>query len=304
MLYIGHLAAIGRLTPVTYAGDPELRRLLDLAPFGLPAEPPSPGPARVIRGVVPGIDGRSKLLVWGGGVYDWFDPLTLIRAVALLRERVPDVRLFFLGTRHPKLEQAGIVREAVELARELGVLDTEVVFNDDWVPYHERGAYLLEADAGVSTHRVHVETTFAFRTRILDYLWAGLPIVTTEGDGFADLVREYALGVVVPEGDAEALAAALETVLSDAEAISVFRHNVAVAREDFTWPVVLRSLLDYVAAPYHAADYVPGRAMGSVAAGRRTVGLRHDLRMAWHHLRAGGPAEVVRRVRARRGVGS
>lgn len=48
----------------------------------------------------------------------------------------------------------------------------------------------MEADAGVSTHMSHVETTFSFRTRILDYLWAGRPpMVVTEGDSFAELVE-------------------------------------------------------------------------------------------------------------------
>ena len=40
--------------------------------------------------------------------------------------------------------------------------------------------YLTEADAGVSTHHEHIETTYSFRTRILDYLWASLPIVATD----------------------------------------------------------------------------------------------------------------------------
>jgi hypothetical protein len=35
---------------------------------------------------------------------------------------------------------------------------------------------------GVSAHPAHLETRFAFRTRMLDYLWAGLPIVSTEGE--------------------------------------------------------------------------------------------------------------------------
>ena len=42
--------------------------------------------------------------------------------------------------------------------------------------------FLLEADIGVSTHVDHVETAFSFRTRILDYLWAVPPVVTTTGD--------------------------------------------------------------------------------------------------------------------------
>ena len=34
-------------------------------------------------------------------------------------------------------------------------------FNDGWVPYEERGAWLLQADCAVSTHRDHLETRFA-----------------------------------------------------------------------------------------------------------------------------------------------
>ena len=63
-------------------------------------------------------------------------------------------------------------------------LDHTVFFNDGWVPYAERGAWLAEADIGVSAHFDDIETRFAFRTRLLDYLWAGLPIVTTRAMSF------------------------------------------------------------------------------------------------------------------------
>lgn len=305
LFYLGHLASLGRISPATYEGDGDLRRLLDLAPFGLAAEPPTAGPA--LRNVRDGIDSDSRILIWGGGVYSWFDPLTLIRAVAALRERVPGIRLFFLGTRHPGVDEMGIVRQAHDLAVELGVEGREVIFNDTWVPYDERGAYLLDADAGVSTHHVHVETTFAFRTRILDYLWAGLPMVVTDGDGFADLVRDEGLGLVVPATDPDALASALETVLTDETARADYAANVARVREQYTWARVLEPLVRFVAAPWHAADYVPGRAgmgargsgSGRGASGRRTAGLGHDLRMAAHHLRHSGPRDVWARIRRR-----
>jgi hypothetical protein len=301
LLYLGHLAALGRVSPATYADDPELRGLLVLAPFGLSTEPPRPGEG--LRGVHPSIDADSRVLLWAGGVYDWFDPLTLIRAVARAKESVPGIRLVFLGTRHPKVDEMGIVRRAVDLAVELGVDGREVVFNDTWVPYDERGAYLLEAAAGVSTHHLHVETTFAFRTRILDYLWAGLPMVLTEGDGFADLVRDEGLGIVVPANDVDALADALTTVLTDSTAAEGFRANVARVRERYTWPVVLEPLVRFIAEPQHAADYVPGRDRMGVRGGRtrRTAGPAHSVRMAWHHLRHSGVRGLAARVRSRRG---
>ncbi|HTL41894.1 MAG TPA: glycosyltransferase family 4 protein [Pseudolysinimonas sp.] len=293
LFFLGHLAALGRISPATYDGDPDLRRLIDLAPFGLDAEPPTPGAG-------PRTDPDERILIWGGGVYSWFDPLTLIRAVAAVASRRPHMKLFFLGTRHPAVDEMGIVRQAFELARELGVEGTSVVFNDTWVPYDDRGAYLLDADAGVSTHHVHIETTFAFRTRILDYLWAGLPMIVTEGDSFAELVRDESLGVVVQAENVPALEAAIETVLYDREAAAAFAANVARVRERFEWHRALAAVLAFADSPHHAADYRGDRdAMGVLRTARRTAGPAHDVRMTWHHLRASGLRDVVGRVARR-----
>ena len=79
--------------------------------------------------------------------------------------------------------------DARGLSDELGLTGTHVFFNEGWVDYDDRQNYLLEADIGVSTHLDHVETALSFRTRILDYLWASLPMVATRGDSLADLIE-------------------------------------------------------------------------------------------------------------------
>ena len=191
-----------------------------------------------------------------------------------------------------------VVARSRALADELGVLDTAVFFNDSWVPYEERASYLVEADAGVSTHFRHVETTFSFRTRILDYLWAGLPMVVTEGDSFADLVATEDLGVVVPERDVEALATALEAVLFDDERRLRWRANVARVRERFAWSSVLEPLVEFCASPRRAPDSEKNAIthLGSSAPPR---GMRRDLGLLIHHLRYGGIAVVTRKIRRR-----
>ena len=70
----------------------------------------------------------------------------------------------------------------LKLSRGLGLYDRTVFFNTDWVPYGDRGSYFHEVQIGVSTHYENLETRFSFRTRILDYLWAELPIIATGGD--------------------------------------------------------------------------------------------------------------------------
>jgi hypothetical protein len=304
MFYLGALAALGRVNPANYAHDPDLDGLLAVVPFGLDAQPPVHERA-VLKGVKPGIGGDDKLLLWGGGLYNWFDPVTLIRAVAQLSERHDNVRLFFQGTKHPHpgVPEMAIVSESRSLAGQLGVLDRSVFFNEEWVDYADRQNYLTEADAGVSTHFAHVETTFSFRTRILDYLWAGLPMVVTEGDSFAELVERESLGIVVPSADADALAAALETVLFDAEFGAAARANVARVREDFVWSRTLAPIVAFVADAHHARDFAERRirADGSGAnratpRRRKQYGFAHNARLVAHHLRNGGVRVVVRKV--------
>ena len=170
--------------------------MINVVPFGISDEHPT-ATRKVLKGVVPGIGEDDKVILWGGGVYNWFDPLTLIHAVDRLRTRVPDVRLFFMGMKHPNpsvpaMQMASRTRR---LAQDLGLVGEYVFFNEEWVAYTERQNFLLEADIGVSTHLDHVETAFSFRTRILDYLWTSLPIVATSGDSFADLIEHHGLGI-------------------------------------------------------------------------------------------------------------
>jgi glycosyltransferase involved in cell wall biosynthesis len=299
LFYLGQLTTLGRVNPATYENDPHLSDLIAVAPFGLSATPPV-HETGVVKGVREGIAANDKLLIWGGGLYNWFDPLSLIRAVAALSRRRDGVRLFFLGTRHPGVDEMGIVRESFDLARELGALDSSVFFNETWVQYSERQNYLTEADAGVSTHMSHIETTFAFRTRILDYLWAGLPMVVTEGDSFAELVAAEGLGVVVPAQDVDALEAAIERVLFDEDFAATARRNVERVRESFLWARTLAPLVEFVRSPHHAADHAGGRADRSGGAKRRKpYGAGHNARMFWHYLRAEGPLRVLQRVASR-----
>lgn len=296
-LWLGHLAAAGRVNPATYDNDPSLRRLLTIVPFGLDAEPPR-RTGRAIKGVVPGIGPGDQVILWGGGVYNWFDPITLVHAVHRLHDRDPRVRLYFLGMRHPNADvpEMRVATRTRALADELGLTGSVVFFNEEWVSYESRGNYLLDADVGVSCHFPHVETEFSFRTRILDYLWASLPIVCTQGDGFAQLVEDGHAGVSVPPEDVEALANALGKVL-EPEGRGEYVRGSAQLAERFRWETVLAPLVAYCAAPYRAAD---GHLL-TVAAPRlgRWGRLRADVLAAWRHLRAGGPREVMAKVRWR-----
>jgi hypothetical protein len=255
--WIGALHTAGRINPRTYAADSTLRSLIDVVPFGVTEQRQDLDVPPVLKGVRPGIHPGDHVLLWAGSILDWQDPQTLVRAVASIAGRRADVKLFFMGTRHPNPVVAPMraVTESIELARELGVLDTHVFFND-WVPYTDRWRYLHDADLGLSTHRDHLETRLSFRTRMLDYLWSGLPIVCTDGDVFASLVAERRLGAVVPPGDVAALASAIERLIDDSDERAQCRSRLLDVAEEFRWRRVVAPLARFCDAPRLAPDRV------------------------------------------------
>ncbi len=114
--------------------------------------------------------------------------------------------------------------------------------------YEQRGAWLSEADVGVSAHFDNLETHFAFRTRLLDYLWAGLPIATTGGDVLGDLVDQEGLGASLPAEDVSAWVTALGALLDDGTRRAASKR-VATLRQRFVWGRVVQPLERLVVEP-------------------------------------------------------
>jgi len=257
--WLGQLAALGRLNPFTYDADSAVRSLIDIVPFGVQDQAPVQV-AHGIKGTIPGIAETDKVILWGGGIYNWFDPLTLIRAISILAERHDDVRLVFMGTQHPNphVPEMKMSFQSRELADELGLVGRSVFFNEGWVPYAERANFLLDADVGVSTHLEHLETAFSFRTRLLDYFWCGLPTVATKGDTFESIIDAHELGITVPPGDVEALVLALETILYTPGAAESYRSRVTEYAQSLRWEVILAPLVEFVKNPQRAADALDG----------------------------------------------
>src|SRR5439155_7679860 len=131
--WLGALRGLGRVHALTYAQDHTLQALIDLVPSGIPPAPPAAtGPT--LRGAHPAIGADAVLLLWAGGLWDWFDPLLVIHAVAALQKELPRLRLCFFAGARPNPHGKPLRTRNHELARalavKLGVLDRSVIFLD------------------------------------------------------------------------------------------------------------------------------------------------------------------------------
>lgn len=241
-LWLGCLLGKKLITTEMYDQDPTLRNFLAVIPFGLPSHPPK----KIGLGLREkfGLAASDKIMIWGGGIWNWFDPLSLIKAMKIVSQKRSDIKLVFMGIKppDPTLPATSISAQTLQLAQELDLVNQSIFFNYDWVPYELRQNFLLDADIGVSTHFDHLETHFSFRTRILDYLWAELPILATQGDSFAELIERNQLGMIVPYQNEEAIAQSILEMLSHPQKLQKMKENMAQIREQFYWSSVTAPL--------------------------------------------------------------
>ncbi len=229
---------IGQMGILGYANKLDSITVL---PFGLPAA----GPVKnrpVLRGIK--IKDKDFLLVWGGGIWDWFDPFTLLLALAKLQSQRDDIKVYFPGLRPPSPDsrKMTVVESFLSEAKRLGLLERSVFVNTEWTPYEQRADYLLEADAGISLHRDSLETRFAFRTRMLDYLWAGLPIIASKGDSWADSIEKQGLGITVTPRDVDAVMNAITKNANDKSFREDCKKRVQMAAGAFIWSGLVERL--------------------------------------------------------------
>ena len=91
---------------------------------------------------------------------------------------------------------------------------------------------------------------------LLEALASGTPIVTTVAGGTLDIVRPGNTGLLVPPGDAPALAAAVSRILRDSTLASDLRARGRRAAEaEFAWDAVA----DRYVAVFRAVGGTAGR---------------------------------------------
>ena len=260
--WLGMLGAAGRINPYNYRSDKSLRKLIDVVPIGLPEEPPQAG-ERVLKGVHPGISRSDRVLVWGGGLWPWMDPSTIIEAVGQLAPDFEGLRLFFFGKSHPNPRISAALgdeyyAQAMKLSRDRGLYNRHVFFSNQWIAYSERHKYLLEADIGICLHKELVEMHLSSRTRLLDSIWCGLPILCSKGGHMSDIVEQHGLGRVVGCGNVGEVVDALRYMLDVPDLRARLRSNFARAVEGLTWSKAVAPLVEFLKSPTKAPDKLTG----------------------------------------------
>ncbi|HET7433433.1 MAG TPA: glycosyltransferase, partial [Thermoanaerobaculia bacterium] len=188
---------------------------------------------------------RDNIVIWGGGTWEWLDPMAAVEAVVHLNEQGIRCKLLFLGRSRPN-------RSLVDRRREdrfdqlLARGGEHVSANEEWIPYAERLAWLRAGKIAIMLHRRTAEAGYSIRTRLFDAIAAGIPVVASAGGFAADLVEQEGLGVVVPPEDAEGVAEAIGRLLTNDVFYTACVQNLQRIQPRFAWEAVTRPLVDMI----------------------------------------------------------
>ena len=183
---------------------------------------------------------RPVFLTWGllgeGKGIEW-----AIRALGGMRDVSPPPRYRIVGETHPRVKErrGEIYRERlIALTQALNV-EHIVEFEDRYLTLNELQDEVSRADVVVLPYDSKEQVTSGV---LIEAIAAGKPVISTEFPHAVEVLSDGS-GLVVPQGDAQALRAAMHRVLTDpelAEQMSVVAHRQADA---VLWPNVARRYL-------------------------------------------------------------
>jgi glycosyltransferase involved in cell wall biosynthesis len=235
LFYLGLLLAAGRLNPLLFEDDPRLESLIAIAPFGV--QQPRVRKHR----------DRSAPAILFGGIYDWYDPIAAIDAAAIVRNRFPAATLTFTTHPNPDITPQAKLADAIRHTRS-NRYDEFVKF-EPWAAYDDRAEFFERFTIALLTFHRSIETDLSMRTRVYDYLWCGVPIVTSSAPGTDELLSRYGAGSVVMSDAPEVYATAIMTILENAERYAAMVDGSERFARDHQWDRTLEPLRAFCRAP-------------------------------------------------------
>lgn len=207
-----------------------------------------------------GLDGATPLVVYVGSV-------TVDRGLELAveaLEHLPGVHLATVGWRYPETEHAMLMAaERLAVSDRLHLLDP--------VPSAGVIPFVSDADASlIPIQNVCLSYAFCFPNKLLESVFAGLPVAVADLVELRRFVDENAVGVVMDERDPKTIAAALSRLLADHDAVAPSPATIADIEDRYGWHVQedrLHALYrSFVPAPVASSSPAPAAV---VAGGRR-----------------------------------
>jgi glycosyltransferase involved in cell wall biosynthesis len=157
----------------------------------------------------------------------------IVRAIGLLRSRMPFIRFYIAGSgpHEPQIRRI-IAQEGVE----------DLVHLVGFVPFNDIRLYLEKSDLCVIPHLNNAFINTTMPNKLFQYMFTGKPVLVSDARPLARVVRDSGCGFVFESGSPESAATAIETAYAARDDHSIGNRGRRHVLEHYTWDKVAPAL--------------------------------------------------------------
>lgn len=249
--YQGVLSALGRVNPATYEDD-----LLLIVPYGIYKDKPVAKSQPISQLLAREKNQEYKKILWFGGIYPWFDLRTLVDATKKINQTVP-AKLVIVGAKNPFNAHPDFIQRYDEFMEYINSRDENkrnIIFQD-WVEFNNRADWYLDSDLVILINKIGSENELAWRTRLVDYTWADLPILTNGGDPLGEELITAGAAERLEDLSAAGLAKSISGLLARPKKLAQIKGNLGTIRKKYYWDKVTKPLYDKIISHTRPTDF-------------------------------------------------
>lgn len=235
---LGLLTASKRLSLDTRKLDDPLIHVIPMTP---PPEPP------VLRKKVVNKTSGELVILVAGAFLPWYDYSTLFEALRIMSARgKTNFKVVLLGGNPKDLKFEKKVRKMAQ-----NILQNGKIIFSGLFPFKERANFYLASDVAVNIPSATIEDELSVRTRIIDYAWGRLPVITTARDEYSEKVIKRGAGFTYAAGNPKDLASVLEELIENRSKLDHARNNLEdLLRNDLDVKKLIGPLEEFINRPH------------------------------------------------------
>lgn len=164
-------------------------------------------------------------LFWMRTFHPIWNPLMALKVLFNLKKKFPEIKLTMAG------QDKGMLKECVKFAEENG-LSSSVSF-PGFLNQAQKKAAADRADIFINTNRID-----NMPVSVLEACAFGIPVVSTDVGGISDMIRHEETGLLVKDGDDEAMSAMVIRLLENPVLAKKLSQNGRNFAERSSWQTV------------------------------------------------------------------
>ena len=175
-----------------------------------------------------GLDSQDRIALYQGYLQPDRSLDALVCAAPFLDQ---DIVIVMMGE-----DRTGTQAQLETLIEKEGVADRVKIVPP--VPYTELLDWTASADIGLTVYTPDYSKNVQMMlpNKFFEYLMSGLPVLTSSLESIAEIVKDYQVGQIVSSLEPQALAAAINTIVADHDALAHMSCNaLKAAQSEFCW---------------------------------------------------------------------